>query len=171
MAEFFTEQKEVIINISKCLKLNQVLIIKEHPLQPGKLLSREYRNLKKRVSNLVFLPAEIPIMDVIKKSKIVITISSSVGWESILAEVPTVVMGKVFYDKYPLVNNFENYEKLKKDIKNNTLKKPKKEITIEFLGWFLENCYEGNPYLHANLYEPENLSKLIFALEDYIFEK
>ncbi len=165
MSEFNENQAALIRNLSKCLRHNQHLVVKEHPQQPGALLSRSFRSLKDQLSNLKYLPAEFPTKDIIGCSSIVITQTSTAGWESLLLGKPTVVLGKVFYDKHPDVNVFNSFEDLKRSIRDGRLKSPSAETSVRYVANMWDRCSEGNPFPHDRLYSNDNLRKLTVALE------
>jgi hypothetical protein len=55
MAYFFDDQLNIIENTLKCLNENQILLVKEHPQQPGTLIQNKFKNIKKRYPNLVLI--------------------------------------------------------------------------------------------------------------------
>ena len=148
--------------------MNQVLVIKEHPQQTGMLLGKKFRDLKKRLSNIAYLPAEYPTKTLIRQSNLIITQTSTAGWEAILLGKPVVVIGKVFYDKYPLVNKFINFEQLRENIRKNNFLIPEKNTTIKFTAQFYNYCKNGNPYPHKDLYNVNNIRKIIKAIEEEV---
>lgn len=167
-AEFYDDQLNTIRNISKCLKNDQYLIVKEHPQQPGILLTKKFRELRKSISNILFLPAEYPTRKLIDKVELTITISSTAGWESLLAEKPVVVIGNVFYDKHPDAYLFTNYDELKKYICGGLYKKPNYTNNLNFISQFYNHCNFGNPYPNSLLYNSQNINFIIESIENII---
>jgi CDP-glycerol glycerophosphotransferase (TagB/SpsB family) len=165
MAEFSEDQVGLIRNLAKCLSNNQILVVKEHPQQPGMLLSKSYRQLRKRLSNIAFLPAEYSTKKIILLSQLVIAQTSTAGWEAIILGKPVIVMGKVFYDKYPKINIFTDFENLKIMIHNKQYKIPQKDETIKFIAQVWNYCQEGNPYPDTELYNPENIKRVVHSIE------
>ncbi|MDO1445143.1 hypothetical protein Q0590_02720 [Rhodocytophaga aerolata] len=165
MAEFYDNQTATIEYISKCLKLNQVLIIKEHPQQPGMLLSPRFQDLRKRLSNILYLPAEYPTHQLINNSKAVITLTSTAGFEGLIQGKPVVVLGQVFYDKYPYINKIESFDDLKKLIHTDNYIYPDDVAMETFLAQMIDYCYKGNPYPHSDLYSEANLHNIVSAIE------
>jgi hypothetical protein len=170
MAEYSEDQIGLIRNLAKCLANNQILVIKEHPQQPGMLLSKSYRQLRKRLSNIAFLPAEYPTKKLIQSSELVITQTSTAGWEAIILGKPVVVMGKVFYDNYPKVNRFCDFESLKIMIHNKQYQIPQKEETLKFIAQIWNYCQEGNPYPYPELYGKENITRIVRSIEKKVIE-
>jgi len=154
-SEFFDDQFNTIFNVSKCLKHDQILIVKEHPQQPGILLSNKFRELKKRLSNVIFLPSEVSASNIIMQCEYVVTISSTAGWEALLNQKPVFLLGKVFYDKHEDVNVIKSFSQLKKSIRSGNYKRPQIEHTKNFIARFYEYCSQGNPYPNVNIYSEQ----------------
>jgi len=165
MSEYYEDQIGLIRNLAKCLTNNQILVVKEHPQQPGMLLSKSYRQLRKRLSNIAFLPAEYSTKKIIQLSELVITQTSTAGWEALILGKPVIVIGKVFYDKYPEINIFSDFENLKTMIHNKQYQIPQKEDTLRFIAQVWNYCQEGNPYPHTELYNPENIKRIVNSIE------
>lgn len=165
MAEYSEDQIGLIRNLAKCLSNNQILVVKEHPQQPGILLSKSYRQLRKRLSNIAFLPAEYPTKKLIQSSELVITQTSTAGWEALILGKPVIVMGKVFYDKYPKINIFSDFENLKIMIHSKHYQHPQKDLTLKFIAQMWNYCQEGNPYQDTELYNQENLKRVVNSIE------
>jgi Capsule polysaccharide biosynthesis protein len=170
LAEFYSNQATVIENLSKCLKVNQILVVKEHPAQAGMLTTRAYRNLTKRISNLYYLPSSVSSFDIINKSSLIVTISSHLGWEALILGKPVVLMGKMFYDKHPNVNLFQGFEALRHSIRTDNFKIPDDEQTIKYMSHIIEYSHFGTPFLSDNLYKKDNLDLIIKAIEHEVFK-
>jgi len=165
LSEFFSNQVALIENLTKCLKVNQLLVIKEHPAQFGMLLTKKYQKLKKNNSQIVFLPSTISSYDIIKKSDVIITLTSHLGWEALILGKPVFLLGKMFYDKYPYINKFESFDKLKNDIQNKNYLFPKQEATVKYIAQLIEVSYKGMPFPCENLYKKENIELIRSAIE------
>jgi hypothetical protein len=171
MSEFNEDQIGLIRNLAKCLKNNQVLVVKEHPQQPGMLLSKRFRELRKSLSNIAYLPSEFSTKKIIQLSELVITQTSTAGWESLILGKPVVVMGKVFYDKHPQVNIFSDFSWLKQIIHSQEYLYPEKEKTLQLIAQLWHYSREGNPYPHAGLYNDMNINKIRCAIEEKLMEE
>lgn len=169
LSEFFSNQVALIENIAKCLNHNQVLVVKEHPAQQGMLLTKKYRDLLKGVSSLYYLPSTVLSFDIIKKSKLIITLTSHLGWEALILGKPVYLLGEMFYDKYPFVNKLESWEKLRDSIRNSTYLYPTEESIIKYIAQLLEISYEGYPFPGGDLYSDNNIKKIISSIEKELF--
>ena len=91
-APLFTNQIEVIKQISKSMPIDYKLLVKEHPAA----VSRSWRSIK-TYKEIINIPRVIPvhpdveISEVLKKSSLVITISSTVALDSLFYEVPSIM--------------------------------------------------------------------------------
>jgi len=167
-SEFNDIQPALIRNLCKCLKQNQVLVVKEHPQQPGMLLSKTYRKLKKDLSNLFYLPAEYPTNRIIFESKLVVTLVGTAGWQALMQGKPVAVLGKVFYDSYQFINKVDNFDKLRQLIRSEKYVYPQKEATIDFIAKMYKFSKKGNPYPHADLYSKANIQQIISVISEEI---
>ena len=90
-APLFTNQIEVIKQISKSMPIDYKLLVKEHPAA----VSRSWRSIK-TYKEIINIPRVIPvhpdveISEVIKKSSLVIAISSTVALDSLFYEIPSI---------------------------------------------------------------------------------
>lgn len=87
--------------IMKSLRQGQYLVVKEHPQQPGLLMERRFRELRKQYPNLLYLPSNVFSSSIIKSCDCIVTLTSTVGWEGLLQHKPVLVLGKIFFDQCP----------------------------------------------------------------------
>jgi hypothetical protein len=109
---YYQNQLDTIKNICKVLPINHYLVVKEHKSFYGFRSIRFYKQLKKNY-NLILVDPFINIEYLIKNSKGVITITSTVGLEAALLKKPVIVLGKVYYDCYKNIIKIQNYDELK----------------------------------------------------------
>jgi hypothetical protein len=162
---FYSDQECVIINILKCLNENQVLVVKEHPNQPGALLQRKFQKIKDYSANILFLPAETPSNIIIQSCKFVITLGSSVGFEALAIGKPVINFGKVYYDSYEGIYNVYSFDELYTLIRENNFNKVDKDI-INFTARIISKMKAGNPFPHENLYSKDNIKKVSLSFEE-----
>jgi hypothetical protein len=165
MAEFYDNQLAVIENVAKCLAHNQILVIKEHPQQTGFLLQQKYRQLRKRVSNLVYLPGEYSTYHLILKSKMVVTLGSTAGMEALILGKCVIVLGRIFYDKCPGVTTTKDFNELRDIIRQNRLPSTDESSLLKFLGQMIMYSHQGNPFAHQNLFTNVNINNIVSAIE------
>lgn len=99
--------------VVKSLRQGQYLVVKEHPQQPGLLLARRFRLLKKQYPNLIYVPSNTPSYGIIQSCDCIVTLTSSAGWEGLLQKKPVFVMGKIFFDQCPGAIRVDSISELK----------------------------------------------------------
>ena len=164
MSEFYEDQAALLRNLAKCISRNQVLIVKEHPQQAGMLLTKKFQNLKKGISNLIFLPAEFSTKEVLKKSELIITQTSTAGIESLIMGKPVFVLGKVFYNNFRNINRVESFEKLRLQIREKSYLIPQSQELKEDLAAFVHVTQVGSIYFNPQIYDPQNLLNVAKAI-------
>jgi hypothetical protein len=166
MSEFCSNQVATIENFMKCLGPQQVLVVKEHPVDKGSLLRQKFLELKQRYSSLYFLPAEIHGRQVLDRAKRVVTLTSSVGWEAAAAGRSVYVLGEIFYDQLPGITRIDNFRQLREE-----LRKPPAattaltaEVFENFVAELVERSHVGNPFPHDKLVSPKNVADVVSAI-------
>ena len=165
MSEFYSNQCSTIENILKCLNQNQVLVVKEHPVDKGALLMNKFTELRKKYSSLYFIPAEIHGRIVLERATRVVTLTSTVGWEAFIIGKKVYVLGEIFYDRIVGQDYISNFKQLKEVLRNPA---EKNKITIEeitvFIAKMVEISLRGNPFPYEHLYSKENVNNVIEAV-------
>ncbi|MEI6555027.1 MAG: hypothetical protein WCL70_05535 [Paludibacter sp.] len=167
-AEENQNQVSTIELIIRTLKPYQYLVIKEHPQQKGELLSNRFRDLKKKFSNIIYLPAEVNSQDIIKKSEAIITLTSTAAWEAIIFGKPVFVLGKIFYDQCTGVIKIESYNQLKEEIRKEEYVYPIKEEVILFIAKMISIFHKGCPTPDAKCDLHQNAFDYFVAIEELI---
>ena len=139
------DQAMLIEQVSKCLRENQYLVIKEHPQQQGVLLTSKYQELKKKVSNLIYLPSNIMSFPIIKQCDAVVTLTSTVAWEGLMFGKPAFVLGGIFYDQCPGVVRINGFRQLKEEIRKENYIKPCKQDVVEYAAKMISLFRKGCP--------------------------
>lgn len=111
LARFCTDQIEVIRQIALSLPVGHILYTKEHPHMVPYRPHWYYRELKK-IPNVRLLPPNLSSFEIIKKARLITTITGSVGWEAILLQKPVITLGTIFYNRLSFVKHSREPEKL-----------------------------------------------------------
>lgn len=167
-SEFYSNQAGTIENILKCLAPGQVLVVKEHPVDKGVLLQSRFWDVRRRHSALYYLPAEVPGRNVLARSRRVVTLTSTVGWEAALLGQRVYVLGKIFYDRLAGIDAIPNFPALRA-----ALRRPADEgerLTVAaaeaFIARLAELSYPGNPFPHAGRSDRANAERIAFAIAE-----
>jgi capsule polysaccharide modification protein KpsS len=139
----YTNQIEVITNIVKSLPSGYELYVKEHPASG---VFREWRSVndyKKimELPNVKLVHPSVKSEDLIKKSSLVITISSSSGFEAAFYNKPSIIFSDLDYSILPSVHKIKAIDELPVAIKSSL----KKEVKISDLNYYI-NLIEENSF-------------------------
>ncbi len=157
MSEFYANQVATIENILKCLNANQVLVVKEHPVDKGSLLRRKFADIRRRCSSLYYLPAELHGREVLAVAQRVVTLTSTLGWEAAVLGRKVYVLGQIFYDRFAGVTTVNDFDALKRELRAPLADEPADlQRVVQFVANMLEQSYAGNPFPHPGLYEEPN---------------
>jgi hypothetical protein len=169
MSEFYANQVATIENILKCLKPNQVLIVKEHPVDKGALLLRKFQKIRQDNSSLYFLPAELHGREVLQRASQVVTLTSTLGWEAAILGVPVHVLGQIFYDVLPGLEQLTGFEALRDRLRGSaTVATASQELIEDFVARMTAGSYPGNPFPNTALYSDQNRTRIIEAICDAV---
>ncbi|MGQ3039894.1 MAG: capsular polysaccharide export protein, LipB/KpsS family [Brevundimonas sp.] len=168
MSEYSANQVASIENILKCLNTNQVLAVKEHPVDKGSLLRQKFWDLKKRNSALYFFPGELHGREVLAKAERVVTMTSTVGWEAAVTGKIVYVMGEIFYNHLSGLQEIKSWPELKAALRRPASEAPRMSVeeATAFVAELAEISYRGNPFPHADLYKPGNVDDVVAAIVD-----
>ncbi len=137
LAKFFTNELSNIENISLSLPLGCTLLVKEHTSNIGRNDLGFYKHLKNNPSVKLVAP-KVNSKKLISLCNAIITITSTMGFESLILNKPVFCFGKVFYNKLPgciYINSFESLESsLQRFVKNpaSDIYKPDPYYTVKY---------------------------------------
>ncbi|HWW19527.1 MAG TPA: hypothetical protein VNZ06_01870, partial [Steroidobacteraceae bacterium] len=165
MSEFYANQAATIENILRCLNGNQVLVVKEHPVDKGSLLRRKFWDIRRRCSGLYYLPAEVHGREVLAVAQRVVTLTSTLGWEAAVLGKKVYVLGQIFYDRFAAVTAISDFAALKRELgaplTGTTLEL---ERVSDFVASMAEQSHAGNPFPHPDLYDAHNRLRVVEAI-------
>jgi hypothetical protein len=170
MAYFYDNQATVIENVLKCLDVNQILVVKEHPQQAGTLLEGQYKKIKKRYPNLIFIRAEEPTIKILKAADVVITLGSTAGFEALALGKKIINLSRVFFDSFEGVNNCKSYAEVYDLLRGNTPFNAPIGFNL-FVAKMIKYVKPGNPFYHAQLLSDDNVNAIRKAIEDELIIK
>ena len=166
----FVSQVAFVETILRSLPDDHILWVKEHPNQFGALGERHWREMRRRYENLRLIQGRESVRELIRKSALVVAISSSAGMDALAIGRRVVVAGQVFYrhmtgalpvssaaEIAAIVNDPSNYGPIDNFDKN-----------IEELAQFASKCYRGDPQPAHELFHSENLNFIACAIRNEI---
>ena len=164
----FSNQVSLIQDIAKQLPKDYILAVKEHPAQYGQLRQEEFKKLRERNSNIIFLSIDEDSHSLLKNVDAIATITGNVGLEAIINNIPVILFGNVFYDLHDSVHKIEDMGQFRELLLNRSLKVPDDRGTILFLSKLLTFFHNGYPLdirLHA---DDDNIKKIVYSIEKEI---
>ena len=109
-APYSLNQVSVIEDISKSLPVGYKLIVKEHHDSIGRRRIADYKDIRS-LWNVVLVGPKENSLNIIKKSKCIITITSTVGLQALLLKIPVITLARVSYDASPSIIRGEHVAK------------------------------------------------------------
>lgn len=166
----FVSQVQFVETILRSLPDDHILWVKEHPNQFGALGERNWQDMKRRYENLRLIQGRESVRELIRKSALVVAISSSAGMDALAIGRRVIVAGQVFYrhmtgalpvssaaEIAAVLNDPANYGPVDNIDKN-----------IKELELFVTKCYRGDPQPAHELFLPENLDFIVHAIHNEI---
>ena len=166
---YYLDQPALIDDIAKSLPVGTRLYVKEHYTNRGRQSPDFYHRI--RASHGVrLLGPDTNAWELIQGADAVITITSRMGWEGVLAGKPVFTFGETFYNCIPLVKHLGTHPK--DDwwrVIGETLDsfRPDRDLVLKYIAALqasLHPGFKGNPQTFPWVMEPENLDKLAAAV-------
>jgi capsule polysaccharide modification protein KpsS len=111
----YFNQVRLIKKISKSLPRGYTLYVKEHPNNVGGMPIKKLKQIKS-LSNVKLVTPYFHSHDLIKKSDLIVTINSTVGWEGLIYGKPVVVFGTPFYEISNMIYKVNEVKETKEKI-------------------------------------------------------
>jgi hypothetical protein len=147
-APYKTDQINAIKQAAKSLPIGYWLYVKEHPLMVA-YRPREFYETIKKIPNVKLIDPAISGYQLLKNTKLVITITGTLGWEASMLKIPVVSMGDIYYNCLSFVKNCRAYEDLPFMVQEqlNNFTYNENEL-LTYMACILEESAELNyPYL------------------------
>ena len=167
----FNNQVMLIERIAHCLKVNQKLIVKEHPQQAGALMLKRYRELKNTFSNLVYLPGNISSSKIFPNIKCLVTLTGTAGFESWISKRPVIVFGEVFYKDFPGMIQCDSFKQLYDIIRNDKYQVADEETIINYVAKMYHQVIEMFPNIKPGVSKAEDTQNITKQVEHLISGK
>ena len=114
----YLKNKDTIKLIARNLPKNIVLVVKEHPVNPGMISYKDIKEILSEFNNIVFVNPKLAIRPIILESKGLITVNSTAGIEALMCNKKIIVLGESYY-KY---NSMVYRPSSETELKNSLLK-------------------------------------------------
>jgi hypothetical protein len=143
------DQLTLIEQILRVTPPRFTVAVKEHPAMIGACDGRRLKEMSRRYPQLQILPPSTNNYDVIRASRLVVSINSKSGVEALLLEKPIIVLGDAFYSSCPLVKRVENHTDLKTAVPAllKNYHPPVEEELVDYLCRVWDGCSAGELYV------------------------
>jgi len=149
-APFFVNQVELIKNIAKAMPVDHLLLVKEHPacyLRSWREINT-YKELAK-IPGVVLIHPDADSQELIKKSSLVLSITSSSALDAIFLKKPAIVFADTNFSMIPSIHRLKEIEKLPEAIKIELDKKINPEHIEKYIQFTESNSFEYNMQIHG----------------------
>jgi len=170
LEQYFIKQDRVIDLIRLNMPTGFYLLLKEHPAMIGKRSSSFYKKIRKKAGCLLVSPY-LNTEKFIRYSKLVITVTGTVGLESYFKDKPVLMFGPTFFSN--LVDQFQSYRYIKDKLielinKNNFDTKDKKIEQIAKIYNITYPFIVHEPFHFKKVMTKENIENFLDAILDHI---
>lgn len=166
----FVSQSQFVETILRSLPDNHILWVKEHPNQFGALGERKWREMRRRYENLRLIQGRESVRELIRKSGLVVAISSSAGMDALAIGRRVIVAGQVFYRNMTGALPVSSAAEIAVALNDPANYGPVHNVdrNIAELEQFAMKCYPGDPQPSHELFLPENLDYIARAIRNEI---
>ena len=139
----YKNQIETVEYVSKCLPENFLLFVKEHPTQGSGRDWREISQYKALQNNpkVRLIHPSVPADEIIKKSKLVISVSGTIALESAFLNTPSITISDNDYTLIPSISRLNSKNELQGLIENSLEKKVEPSSIGKYLDILEENSF------------------------------
>jgi hypothetical protein len=167
---YFIDQLRAIDLIRLNMPNDFYLVVKEHPSMIGLRENSYYETLRKK-AGIILVSPYVNTKEIMKKAKLISTITGTIGLESIMNDKPILMFGPTFFSH--LVKRYDSYLNLKNDIYDliynfKPLSKDQKIIEIAKLYNISYNFMLFDPIANPEVMEKGNIKNFAFAIKDHI---
>ncbi len=172
-AEWYVDQLNTIRNVARCLPADTFLYVKEHKSALGRHGLRFYRELR-TIHNVRLIAHDADTPALIRHSRGVIILSSTVGWEAVLLNRPVYLLGKVFYQGLEGVVPVSNFGELRERLAQKEgvgLSEKGRDRLVRFLMAIRRQSFEGvfdvaKMDMRARVLAADNVERVYKGLRD-----
>jgi hypothetical protein len=169
--KWYMDQPALIEQIAKSIPSDYRIYVKEHVLN----YSTRPSGFHKRIAKLPNVRLITPFVDsttLSQNASLIITITGTAGWESILMQKPVITFGDVFYNVFDQVSKVTDITTLPSVILEKLNQTIDYNETLKFIAAMHNSTFPGVAILPSDCQNisisDENLTKIINAMEIYL---
>ena len=167
---YFIDQIRAIDLIRLNMPNNFYILVKEHPSMRGLRNNSFYKNLRKKAGVILVAP-QVNTKKLMKKAKLISTISGTIGLESFMMDKPALLFGPTFFSHLVYrYNSFLNFREFLKEIifSYKPMDKNQKIIEIAKLYNISYSIMLFDPFANPEVMEKGNIENYYKAILEHI---
>ena len=172
--KWYNNQLNLIECLVRAIPVGYKLYVKEHSYGYGNRHLQFYKDIKK-FQNVRLITPHVKSLDLIKQTSLVVTITGTVGWESLMLQKPVLIFGNVFYDIFDGAKKVRDISELPSLVRKLLDVSIPHEETLRCLKAVVESTYPGLARLpsDSNAYslQKENMELLAAGIAKYLEER
>ena len=153
----YKNQIKLIENVAASLPPNHYLYVKDHPHGGDYRDYLDYKRIK-AIPNVKLLNPKIPGKLIISKSRGIITINGTSGFEAILYKKLVFTFGNIFYNLYTQTIHIKNIKDLRERIYENYNREISDNELITFISYYINSIHKGFVWYFANFPQKSNIN-------------
>lgn len=142
LAPQYVDELSVIRNVAFSLPLGSMLYVKDHPNAAGFKKVGFYKELMS-LPNVRLISYNVPVHDLLARSKGVITLTSTMGFEALLDGLSAYVFGRVFYSSHPNCICVRSYDELYQALAAGPRISVSADYNLSYVAAYVDVTYEG----------------------------
>lgn len=154
LGRYYEDQYLNIINIWRALPADWLLLIKEHSNAIGDRSWFFYRKLSK-MRNVILVDEKTDSHQIIKKSRVVITVSGTIAYEAALMSIPSFTFSHVFFNRIKGCRRI-GLDELRTNGIVQLIQSPDENNLNEYTDWIMHHSALGN--ISDPISDPECMS-------------
>ncbi len=165
LAPSFTSELNNIINISNNLPFGTYLYVKDHKSAIGVQSPDFYKKINALPAVKLVSP-NFNIKNLILRSKGVITVNSTAGYEALIIGKPVLLLGSVFYENFSNVTKLTSFKEITTHATSKTKQASQEDVLkdiISYKRYTFEGTLNINKYKKLNAEDYECIAKNILA--------
>ena len=169
--KWYNNQLHLLENLVRSLPVGYKLYVKEHSYGYGNRSLKFCKEIRK-YANVRLITPHVNSLELIEKASLIVTITGTPGWESLMFQKPPLIFGNIFYDIFDCAHKVEKIEDLPEMIRNLLDQKINHEEILIILAAMLKSTYPGLARLpsdcNCHSLEEENIQLLAQGIDSYI---
>lgn len=170
LSTYFCDQLNTVRNIAFSLPFPYKLYVKEHPQAVGTREDGFYKELL-RAPNVVLISPYEKTESLIRNSRGIITLTSTIGMEAALAGKPVYVLGNVFYVYHPACVKIDSFEQLRQKLRIDMTSKPiisdLDGVNARFIISYFRNTIKGDIFFAAGSNDSNNYKGIYNSIKNF----